>query len=140
MGAARKVFTLGTLDCADDYTTDEDLVEVAADDPNAQLVSSLLDNGLHSPAIDIDFAARLVPSSTEGHFHLYLDGIQMDAETYAELLVALRKAGVIQEGIKRRWFASGMTLLRLPHVHKPKPGKASTDPLVVTAPKTEEAF
>lgn len=31
----------------------------------------------HSPVLDIDFPARLLPSTTEGHFHSYLDGLML---------------------------------------------------------------
>lgn len=135
----RRLFKLPTLDKGDDYTTDEELTEVPLGDSTAQMASSLLTNGRHSPALDIDFPARLEPSSSPGHFHLYLDGIEMDDTTYGDLLKALHKAGVIQTGILKRWHASGMTLLRLPHVRKPKPSAATTEPIVVTT-DAEEPF
>ena len=134
----RRTYHLPTLDAGDYYTTDDDLTEVPPDSPEAQMASSLLDNGRHSPAIDIDFAARLEPSTTPGHFHLYLDGIEMDDTVYADLLRALHKAGVIQKGFLKRWEASGMTLLRLPHVKKKNPKPPVPGPIVVRA--EEEKF
>lgn len=80
----------------------------------ANLVSSLLDNGKHSPALDIDFEARLVPSSTPGHFHLYLDGLELEWTEYRTLLIALAQAGVIQHGYASACIDRGATFLRPP--------------------------
>ena len=133
----------------------------------ANLVSSLCDNGLHAPALDIDFpvtleareggrfllkmdkamtkdvnyrlldvlhrlgissvchtagilidcSAKLFPSSTHGHFHLYLD-ICLSWNDYADLLGALDEARIIE----RRYYKIAMdrkqTYLRPPGVLK----------------------
>lgn len=52
---------------------------------------------LHLPVLDIDFPARLVPSTTEGHFHLYLD-IPLTWEKYQAVLGVLAWAGILQQG------------------------------------------
>lgn len=72
----------------------------------------------HSPVLDIDFAARLVPSSTEGHFHLYLDGLVMPWTDYRRLLGALSRANVIQNGYYRSSLFRQMTCVRPPGVSK----------------------
>jgi hypothetical protein len=77
----------------------------------------------HSPALDIDFAARLVPSSTPGHFHLYLDGLSMDWPTYARLLNALADAGVIERGYADASLRRGASFLRLPGATKRPEGE-----------------
>jgi hypothetical protein len=88
----------------------------------ANLTSSLLTSGLHSPILDLDFPARLVPSSTEGHFHLYLDGLEIDWDRYEPLLKALADAGVIGQGYAHFAIERRQTILRREGVTK-KGGK-----------------
>lgn len=83
----------------------------------AKLVSSLCRDGLHAPVLDIDFPAQLVPSSTEGHFHLYLDK-KMDWKSYKKLLKALYKAGIIEKEYYKAMKRRGSTMVRLPGVAK----------------------
>ena len=90
------------------------------DGKEANLVSSLLTDGRHSPALDLDFECRLVPSSTPGHFHLYLDGIVLDWDAYEELLAALEKAGIIGPGYFSHSLDRKMTVLRPEGVKKTK--------------------
>lgn len=94
------------------------------------LVSSLLENGSHSPAIDIDFPVRLEPSSTPGHFHLFLDGVEMDWATYKSLLIALAEAGIVGQGYVHHSIERRQTLCRLPWSRKanPKPLSADEEP------------
>lgn len=77
-----------------------------------------VDAPVHRPMLDIDFPAALVPSSTPGHFHLYLDK-PMPAKKYFDLLVALAEAGIIEEGFANASIERGYTSLRLPWVKKP---------------------
>ena len=79
--------------------------QVATGDPAASLVSSLLvgSHNIHAPALDIDFPATLVPSSTPGHFHLYLD-CPMPWRRYRRLLRALARAGIIE----RSWYKAAV--------------------------------
>ena len=83
----------------------------------AHIVLSADDDGMHRPVLDIDFPAALIPSSTPGHFHLYLDK-QMDFATYVILLDALATAGVIEKGYASVSKARGYTSARLPWVKK----------------------
>lgn len=79
----------------------------------ANLVSSELLDGTHLPALDIDFKARLVRSQSEGHFHLYLDGMKpLTWRQYRRLLKALARAGVIEPGYYRASKARKATMLR----------------------------
>lgn len=55
-------------------------------------------DSIHTPVLDIDFPCRLVPSTTPGHFHLILDGLEIPWSKYSALLSALSAAGVIEEG------------------------------------------
>lgn len=71
---------------------DEDRVRCSKEEAN--LVGSLCDDGLHRPVLDLDFPCRLVPSSTEGHFHLYLE-VALETEPYLRLVRALAEAKVV---------------------------------------------
>lgn len=71
----------------------------------------------HRPVLDIDFPAKLVPSSTPGRFHLYLDK-PMTWAVYAKLLSALADAGVIERGYADACEARGASFVRLPWVKK----------------------
>lgn len=84
---------------------------VRATGENANLIASALEDGRHAPVLDIDFEARLVPSLTEGHYHLYLDRA-MSWPRYRLLLWALKVAGVIEPGFYRASIARRMTMCR----------------------------
>jgi len=83
----------------------------------ANLVSSWLVNGEHSPALDIDLPCVLVPSSTPGKFHLYIDK-PMPWETYKTLLRALADAGILEQEYASASIAKGQSFLRKPGVTK----------------------
>ena len=87
----------------------------------ANLVSSEIGeiNGVkyHYPLLDIDFEASLIPSSTPGHYHLYLKK-PLKHEDYVALLRLLHKVDIVQNGIVRQIVEDGCTTLRLPHVKK----------------------
>lgn len=73
----------------------------------------------HAVLLDIDYPAYLVPSSSPGKYHLYLDvpnGVKHD--DYMELLEVLGRVGVIERGYAEVSIKRGHSDLRLPHVHK----------------------
>lgn len=72
---------------------------------------------LHRPVLDIDFPVHVEPSSTEGHFHLYLDK-PLRWDQYKRLLTALSIAGIIEPGYERVSVAREYTAVRLPWVKK----------------------
>lgn len=76
--------------------------------------------GKHALILDIDHPCELIPSSTPGHFHLYVD-VAMDWVTYSKLLIALMDAGVIEEGYAMASLARKGTYLRKPGVLKETP-------------------
>lgn len=86
---------------------------------NANLVGSLCTDGKHRPVLDIDFPAMLVPSSTPGHFHLYLD-LSMDEEKYLRFVEALSEFGVVSKFYAKVSRQRGQTFCRLPWVRKDK--------------------
>lgn len=95
---------------------------------NANVVTSLLSDEpvsfdaeprRHALVLDIDHPAWLVPSTTPGHYHLYVDvpgGIE--PEKYSTLLTALADAGVIEWGYAAASIARGWTSVRLPWIQK----------------------
>lgn len=86
---------------------------------DANLVSSELlgSDGLHSLVLDIDVPASLVPSSTFGHSHLYINA-EMTWAAYTHLLDALVIAGIVEPGYRDASLARGFTAVRLPWIRK----------------------
>lgn len=82
------------------------------------ITSQLADKpGYHTFMVDLDVPARLIPSSTEGHSHLYVD-VEMTWEKYQQILCALAGAGIIQKGYYLSSLRAKLTSLRLPWVRK----------------------
>lgn len=84
---------------------------------DANVMSSLGDDGLHYPCIDFDFTAYTVPSSTPGNVHLYIER-GLTWEKYEALLVALVDAGLLEPGYVSACVERKMTFVRLPWVAK----------------------
>ena len=57
-----------------------------SNEEEGNLVSSLCEDGLHRPALDVDLPVRLMSSSTPGHFHLYFDDVALSWDAYLDLL------------------------------------------------------
>lgn len=100
------------------YHRAEDEILEMVDELDANLVSSLCENGNHAPVIDLDFPCKLIPSSTPGHFHLYIEQ-EMSWRNYEQLLKALYNAGIIERGFYNMAVARRMTMVRPPGVYKP---------------------
>jgi hypothetical protein len=71
----------------------------------------------HKPVLDIDVPAMLVPSSTPGHSHLYIDRL-VTWDSYAALLKAIAAAGVIQFGYMHASLRCEGTWVRTPWTRK----------------------
>lgn len=88
---------------------------------DAHVVTSRANDGKycdhHRPVLDIDFPAALIPSTTPGHFHLYLDK-PMPWGKYKALLKALADAGIIERGYLSASIGRQYTSVRLPWVRK----------------------
>lgn len=72
---------------------------------------------LHTVAVDIDFPALVVASSTEGHSHLFIDK-PMPWRDYKKLLRVMAEVGLVEEGYVGASERRGATHLRLPWCHK----------------------
>ena len=83
----------------------------------AEVISSEINNGLHAPVLDLDMDAFLVPSSTPGHSHLYIDKA-MTWRKYKRLLRALARAGVIEKGYAKASIRRKHTAVRCPWIKK----------------------
>lgn len=90
---------------------------------DANLVGSLvcpeegMQESVHKPVLDIDFPAHLEPSSTPGHFHLYLQK-EIPWSKYVLLLSALGAAGILEPGYVAACIDQGQSYVRRPGVKK----------------------
>lgn len=81
------------------------------------ITSKIAGSEKHKVVLDIDFPAKLVPSSTEGHFHLYIDH-ELSWDEYLRLLWVLADIGLVEEGYASSSQERGYTSLRLPWIKK----------------------
>lgn len=72
---------------------------------------------IHKPVLDIDLPVKVVPSTTKGHFHLYIDK-EMSWKKYLKLLDVLVEVGIIEDGYAGASEQRGFTAVRLPWVKK----------------------
>lgn len=126
-------------DSAAVYRNPERQPQHCADITEAQVITSRIeypqDTDLHKPILDIDFPIQCVPSTTPGHFHLYMDK-ELSWEKYRTLLKALAEAGIIEQGYAGASIARGYTAVRPPWVRKeeqPTPA-APEEPQPASAP------
>lgn len=106
----------------DKVRSDAPLIE--ANSVASQFIASrdpVLSN-LHKPVLDIDVPAILVPSSTPGHSHLYIDHA-MPWDNYVKVLKALGEVGILQPGYVRASLQRESTWLRLPWIKKEYKGE-----------------
>lgn len=102
--------------------------EPEPDTKKANLVGSLCADGSHMPALDIDLPCELLPSTTKGHFHLYIDK-PMSFMAYKKLVQAFIDAGIVEPNIMKYMELNGVTTLRPQNIKKPKRAKSSGEPL-----------
>lgn len=75
------------------------------------------DSSRHMLVLDIDVPAALVPSSTPGHHHLFIQS-EMSWDEYVRILDALAAARILEPGYVSASKARGFTAVRLPWVRK----------------------
>jgi len=85
----------------------------------ANLITSEVEGlpGYAAPCIDIDVPVRLVPSTTEGHGHLFFDML-IPEDKYIALLEAMADAGIVERGYLAASMFRGYTAVRPAHVKK----------------------
>lgn len=100
-------------------TTTKPADTVTADIAKANVITSMVaeDVTKHKFVVDVDFPVTVIESSTPGHSHLYID-FTMEKDVYFELLAAMVKAGLVEEGYVGASESRGFTSLRLPWVKK----------------------
>lgn len=117
--------SLAYADSGEDWWDDQ---RVAVVDPDrANLIGSRLvdqpnerrTGTLHAPVIDIDLECHLLPSTTPGHFHLYIEKA-VSWEAYGEMLTAMCDAGIVEPGYVDAALHRGMSHVRKPGVMKQK--------------------
>lgn len=81
----------------------------------ANLVLSKTVDGDHAPIFDFDFPCALIESSTEGHYHLYIQAT-ISWEDYKDILEAFRKAGLLEDGWVKAALVRGYAALRKPEL------------------------
>lgn len=89
------------------------VVDFGINEDGANLISSKTEDGFQAPAIDLDFPVDLIPSLTEGHFHLYLNK-RLTWEQYKKLLNVMIEVGLVQKGWVESGSKWGCTFLRKP--------------------------
>jgi len=87
-------------------------------DDSGNLVSSFIKGSKkHAPVLDIDVPVRLVPSTTPGHSHLYVD-VPMSRFRMLVLVWAMYFAGILEMGNWWWTLRRGGTFVRIPEVQK----------------------
>lgn len=126
--ATRKLLKKKWKDTDDDAYSEGFYAKIpdeVADIETAELISSLNASGMHRPMLDIDFPAVVIPSTTPGHGHLYIDK-EMSWKDYKRLLNLFADLGIIEHGYRGASLARGYSALRLPWIKKEKEEKTVT--------------
>jgi hypothetical protein len=112
---------LATADFSDDYSGSIGLTEAIEE---ANVVVSLIEGyrpgarfAQHKPVLDIDLPVQVLPSSTPGHSHLFIDK-ELTWEQYTRLLYVLADIGIIETGYRTASLVRGYTAVRLPWIKK----------------------
>ena len=71
----------------------------------------------HRPILDIDIPMHIIPSTTPGHGHLYID-MSLTWHQYERLLSVLADCKIIERGYYNVSVERGHTAVRLPWVKK----------------------
>lgn len=98
---------------------DEGGAEPTADINEAQVISSEIvgSMGHHLVVLDIDVPAKLLPSSTPDHWHLYIEK-PITWFQYVNLLRALEDCGIVEPGYVSVSIERQGTRVRLPWIKK----------------------
>ena len=100
-----------------DYTDPRVPVEESDVEVAKIATSEVRGSGNHKPVLDIDFPVKAIPSTTEGHFHLFIDR-ELSWEHYERLLHTLADVGIVEQGYVNASIDRRYTAVRLPWVKK----------------------
>lgn len=84
---------------------------------DANLISSESGEGCHNLFLDLDIEHYYVPSTNEGHGHLYVN-VCLSDEALREVVEVLVRHGILQKGIRDQVEDRGALTLRPPGVEK----------------------
>lgn len=116
--AGRRYWTTdGTMAKTSDEIEQEKTRREVGGPDDAELIGSLTEGEWHLPVFDLDYEAQLVPSKTQGHFHLYLNK-PITWRQYKRVLRAMAAAGLIQKNYYRQSRRRGQAFVRIPNVRK----------------------
>lgn len=113
-------------DSSEPHGTNPTDIEETTDLNEADIVTSMMRTDklgfsayrpTHTFVVDLDTPATLVPSSTPGHSHLYID-TPMTWDRYLAVLEAMAAAGILERGYVGASKARGFTAVRLPWVRR----------------------
>lgn len=90
--------------------TDDDIDDVFSLDDEEK-------DSYHYPVIDIDLPCQWVPSSNEGHGHLYIN-VPMGWANYQKLLTVMSEVGLVEKGFVDAAIKRGQTYVRPAWVKK----------------------
>lgn len=82
--------------------------------------------GTHKPLFDIDMPVKIFPSTTEGHFHLFIDK-ELSWDDYCELMDVMAKVGILEQGYVNASKQRKYSAVRLPWIKKEELAKAKPD-------------
>lgn len=103
---------------SDNYYTFVPSGEAVREPKDADVITSeIIGSSLHAPVIDLDLPVALVPSSTLGHYHLYIDK-PMTYRQMMKLLKVMRDVGIVEDGYYRATKKRGRASVRLPWIKK----------------------
>lgn len=98
-------------------TTDPEVVEAFSSCYRSDLELDPPRQRNHALLLDLDVPAWLLPSSTGGHGHLYVD-LEIPEDKLWRFLDAAADIGLVEEGYVSACKARGMTSLRPPWIEK----------------------
>ena len=105
-----------------------------AGQPSDDAFINLFGGVRHKVVLDIDLPVTVLPSTTPGHHHLFIDH-EVDWDDYVHLLEALTACGLVEPGYAYASKERGYSCVRLPWVKK-----AETPKPVLTASPDFEHF
>lgn len=100
----------------------DNVAKILEDNPSLDFSNSVgskvkLSSNMHRPVLDLDMDALLIPSSTPGHHHLYINR-EMTWHEYSLMLNVLAHVGILQRGYVHASHARSESFVRTPWTTK----------------------